>query len=115
MGDFADKFKSFIDRAQQKVTELQNNEELKELKFMVGQVQEKILEYSELAQTELEEQYVAREKQKEEQRIAREKQKFEVAAVHASKRKYQKAVSFLNAILHPPKHTKRLSKKSQNI
>lgn len=65
---------------------------------MVGQVQEKIPEYSELAQTKLEEQYVAREKQKEEQRIAREKQKFEAAAAHASKREYQEAVNFLNAI-----------------
>lgn len=84
MVGFADQFKSLVNQAQQKITEIQSNEQLKGL---VGQVQEKVSEYSDLAQTRLEE-YKANS----------EKQRLETAATHASNHKYQKAINTLKAI-----------------
>ncbi len=84
MVGFTDKFKSLVNQAQQKITEVQSNEQLKDL---VGQVQKKVSEYSDIAQTKL-----------EEYKANLEKQRFETAAAHASTHKYQKAINTLKAI-----------------
>lgn len=84
MAGFSEKFKSFINQAQQKVTEIQSNEQLKDI---VGQVRDKVSEYSDLAQTKLEE-YKANS----------EKQRLEAASTCASNHQYQKAVNTLKAI-----------------
>ncbi|MEG4093290.1 hypothetical protein [Microcoleus sp. Pol12B4] len=59
MVGFGDKFKSIVNQAQQKVTDIQNSEQMKGI---VGQLKEKVTEYSELAQTKLEEyeEYIAK-------------------------------------------------------
>jgi tetratricopeptide (TPR) repeat protein len=64
MVGFGDKFKSIVNQAQQKVTDIQNSEQMKGI---VGQIKEKVTEYSDIAQTKLEEyeQYVVKsEKQR---------------------------------------------------
>lgn len=84
MSDFKDKFKAFVDKAQKKVTEIQNDEKVKEA---VQQIQTKATEYQKLAQEKI-----------SDYQSNVEKQKLEKAANHLDKKEFTKAIAILEKI-----------------
>lgn len=107
MVGFADKFKSIVSQAQQKVADIQNSEQLKDI---VGQIKK---EYSEITPAKTEEDKQKNSEQLkaivghikelaqitwEEHKTNSEKQKIESAAADASNYRYEKAVNTLKAI-----------------